>query len=289
MNIFISLMFLLVPALASAQDKEPWELTVMDQGAYSTSACFVNRQPGCSGKVSMVFPLYMLQHNQNKQRFLIDAGLSRWTQKMLSSKVPPLEASALPIMQESWTDKDLLAKGLTEANIHAVLMTHAHWDHTAGLMDLPGTAVWLSPDEAEWIRSRKIPYQNGVVPELMIGHPARTYRWQKSAVSKWFSKSVNLVRDGSLVAVSLSGHTPGNTGYLVQSDKGPILFVGDLFYAMAETLRDSRRPYFLSRFVDYSRTDIERTITELENFVKDRPDVLLVPNHDPEQNKKLYP
>jgi N-acyl homoserine lactone hydrolase len=111
--------------------------------------------------------------------------------------------------------------------IKGVLLTHLHLDHVSGLPDVPhGTPIYAGPHEA----GDKNLFNLVVRPNI-----DRAFAGQ-APVSEWpftpdpdgrFAAVVDVFGDGSLWALSMPGHTPGSTAYLVRTPKGSVLLTGD--------------------------------------------------------------
>lgn len=109
----------------------------------------------------------------------------------------------------------------------AVFLTHLHFDHIGGLIDLPlATPVYLGPGEAQE-RSRI---------NLLLGSPADAILQGYAPLQEWgfqpdpngvFDGVLDVFGDGSVWALSVPGHSAGSTAYLVNAVDGPKLVVGD--------------------------------------------------------------
>lgn len=109
----------------------------------------------------------------------------------------------------------------------AVFLTHLHFDHISGLIDLPlATPVYLGPGEAQE-RSRI---------NLLLGSPADAILEGYGPLHEWafqpdpddaFDGIVDVFGDGSVWVISVPGHSTGSTAYLVNAVDGPKLVVGD--------------------------------------------------------------
>jgi glyoxylase-like metal-dependent hydrolase (beta-lactamase superfamily II) len=126
----------------------------------------------------------------------------------------------------------LRAFGVAPEEIAAVFLTHIHPDHSNGLVDDAGRAVFANAElilhEAEarfWLDR-----------DQASGETERIRRnIAKAAVATApYRSRMRLVREGEAMsgisAVALPGHTPGHTGWLVASGKESLLIWGDLVH-----------------------------------------------------------
>jgi glyoxylase-like metal-dependent hydrolase (beta-lactamase superfamily II) len=128
--------------------------------------------------------------------------------------------------------ESLRAFGIAPEEIAAVFLTHIHPDHSNGLVDDAGRAVfanaelvlheaearfWLDRDEASGETDR---IRRNIAKAAVATAPYRS--------------RMRLVREGEAMsgisAVALPGHTPGHTGWLIASGKESLLIWGDLVH-----------------------------------------------------------
>jgi len=96
------------------------------------------------------------------------------------------------------------ALGLAPSDVQAVLLTHRHWDHAAGLPALPRARVFVGAGEDLPRADRR----------ARTGQP-----WQRLADSQTTSLAGVEVQ-----AIGTPGHTPGSASYVLG---GRLLFTGD--------------------------------------------------------------
>ena len=155
--------------------------------------------------------------------------------------------------------------------LQGVFLTHLHFDHTAGIVDLP----------------KDIPY---VVGE---GEPYRNYRFiiqgdHLSGIRELqeiefddavdlppLGQSVDLFGDGSFWAISSAGHSPAHVLYFVNGIDGQYLLTGDACNN-AEQFDTAIGPGFYSSDVEAAQIALERIIEFSEMY----PQVTLVFGHD---------
>jgi glyoxylase-like metal-dependent hydrolase (beta-lactamase superfamily II) len=131
--------------------------------------------------------------------------------------------------------QNLRALGVAPERIETILLTHLHPDHSNGLVDDAGNAIypnaevvlhkteaafWLDRDEASGASER---IRRNIAKTKVTTAPYRA--------------RMRTVRDGEAVpgisALLLAGHTPGHTGWLIQSGKDSLLIWGDLVHLAA--------------------------------------------------------
>jgi glyoxylase-like metal-dependent hydrolase (beta-lactamase superfamily II) len=173
---------------------------------------------------------------------------------------------------------ELLRRGFEPGDFDRVLLTHLHGDHVGGLAAFDAKRVWVS--RSEWapvahfpgrlLRFLTAPVPSGFVPELFDfdGPPLHG-----------FPNSWPVTSDGSIVALSTPGHSPGHTSFLVRLPEGDVLLAGDVTYDLP-ALEAQREQGFIAD-VDRHRTTLPRVLSLVKTGVA------YLPSHDPEAPARL--
>jgi N-acyl homoserine lactone hydrolase len=212
---------------------------------------------------------------------VIDAPFSKATARDLGREPLSFRLAFGDARTKKATAPLLAAAGIEPRSVTWALITHAHWDHTGGLRELPFAQVLLSEREVEWTRS--MPEAS---PILMLwnlqGAASRIAPFKfDGGPYEGFAESHDVLGDGSIVAVPLPGHTPGSTGYFVNSGTGRRwLFAGDASWTMEGIRRPALKNPLLRAIVDEDEEATARTLGLLHALSKDRPDIVIVPSHD---------
>ena len=213
----------------------------------------------------------IIQH-QEFGAYLIDAGLDK-------SYVHSQHGTIRGLMVESY-----LGKGSQEPNTHiaaildqegirleGVFLTHLHQDHTAGIVDLPKDIPYVAGKNERYVNFRFF---------MQSDHLAGIDELQEIDFTGAIDlpplgKSVDVFGDGSLWAISSSGHSAGHMIFLINGIDEQVLFTGDACndHYQFET---GIGPGYYSSDLEGGQEALERIIL----FKERHPEVKLVYGHD---------
>lgn len=164
---------------------------------------------------------YVVDH-PTRGRYLIDAGVSAALEPRLNGIMRRALAD-MAVRIDQTTGR--LLQGRTSPR--AVFLTHLHFDHIGGLIDLdPTTPVYLGPGDAAE-KNRLNSLLGPPADAILEGFgPLREWAFQADPDDA-FAGVVDIFGDGSIWAIHAPGHSPGSTAYLVNAVDGPKLVIGD--------------------------------------------------------------
>ena len=213
----------------------------------------------------------IIQH-QEFGAYLIDAGLDK-------SYVHSQHGTIRGLMVESY-----LGKGSQEPNTHiaailnqesiqleGVFLTHLHQDHTAGIVDLPKDIPYVAGKNERYVNYRFF---------MQSDHLAGIDELQEIDFAEGIDfpplgKAIDVFGDGSLWAISSSGHSAGHVIFLINGMDEQVLFTGDACndHYQFET---GIGPGFYSSDLEGGQKVLEQIIAFKEQY----PQVRLVFGHD---------
>lgn len=124
--------------------------------------------------------------------------------------------------------------GVKPAEVDAVLLTHMHPDHSAGLTD-PATGARLFPN-AELVaheNERRHWFDDAAMARASDLYKELHFKMTREQVTPYLDR-LRTFKSGEvfpgITAMPLPGHTPGHTGYLLESGKDRLLIWGDIIH-----------------------------------------------------------
>jgi glyoxylase-like metal-dependent hydrolase (beta-lactamase superfamily II) len=135
---------------------------------------------------------------------------------------------------------NLKTKGKSPADIDAIMITHLHGDHIGGLLidgrkAFPNADLYIAKAEHDYWTSD---VEMNRAPESRRG----SFTNARAAINAYRDKlhlfTPNEIETAQEIlpgirAIAAYGHTPGHTGYMVESDGDRVFIWGDLAHAMA--------------------------------------------------------
>jgi glyoxylase-like metal-dependent hydrolase (beta-lactamase superfamily II) len=170
--------------------------------------------------------------------------------------------------------EQMRASGLDPADVTRVVISHVHFDHTGGIPDFPNATVVVSSAEKDWV-VHGLKRTDFVDLDALRGME----KWQTIDFSKekrlaTLVAANDLLGDGSVLAVDLSGHTPGSTGLLIRTAAAPILLTGDAAWVKKSWVYPARP------IVAYDMNLWWEQAWRIKRFAMLEPKLVVVPGHD---------
>jgi len=128
--------------------------------------------------------------------------------------------------------QNLAAAGVDIASIDTILLTHMHPDHSNGLTDNNGAAVFPNAELVVSERDVAHWHDDAAMARATERQKMRFFQWAREQIKPYHSRR----RDPrgevfpGVSAMPLYGHTPGHTGYLVSSKGEQLLIWGDIVH-----------------------------------------------------------
>jgi N-acyl homoserine lactone hydrolase len=185
--------------------------------------------------------------------------------------------------QETLTAQ-LATLGHAPADVDTAILSHLHQDHMGGLRELGGADLLVAA--AEWAElSKPAPEPRGFL-RAHIQLPG--LRWHQVSLEPTddpalapFTRSLDVMGDGSLVLLPTPGHTPGSLSLLIRRrTRSPLLLVGDLTYE-ADLLERRQLPGV------GGRSQLATTTDQVLALKERMPDLAVLPAHDPTAAQRL--
>jgi len=133
-----------------------------------------------------------------------------------------------------WLLRNLAAAGVAPSDIGAVLLTHMHPDHSAGLTDTKTGKAFFS--NAELVMHEAEPrywLDDAEMARAPNDHVRSMFEHSRAQIAPYKART-RLFNGGEvspgIVAVPIPGHTPGHTGYMISSAGQQLLIWGDVVH-----------------------------------------------------------
>lgn len=179
-----------------------------------------------------------------------------------------------PIEDDTWraTLDVLLAEqladgGLAAEEIDVVGISHMHLDHVGQVGDFASATLVVGSEDFTRTEGRE-------------GDPYAAFRDEDAKVRRVGGGDLDIFGDGSVIALSLPGHTPGHLGLQVNLASGPVLLVGDLYHS-----REAREVGSMPSW-NTSRADTLASMDRFDAMAKNL-DADVVIQHDPDDIEKI--
>jgi glyoxylase-like metal-dependent hydrolase (beta-lactamase superfamily II) len=225
-------------------------------------------------RLGLVLTAFVVRHS--RATILLDPGICADVRRRAINELrAPLRVAVRPPADLIPIRQALDMAGIAVDEIDFALPTHIHWDHVAGLLDLPDLPVRLHDVERAWaMTGQRAPV--GGVRAALRDRPLEEYRLDGPPVLT-FPRSHDLLGDGAIVIVDLSGHTPGSVGVLLNTTRGRVLVAGDAVWHTAQLDALRPKPAYPGLLAD---NDPRATFRTVHRLYAVRDHIHILPSHD---------
>ncbi|WP_417684403.1 MBL fold metallo-hydrolase [Roseibium sp.] len=186
---------------------------------YEEATAAALREAAFVPETGMVIPISAYLVNTGEKLILIDAGTS--------DKMGPTLGKVATALQ---------AAGVTPDQIDAIFITHMHPDHLFGVLTPTGEKLFPNAelvlpetDRAFWYDDANMNAAPESVRPFFVGARAAADAYQSRQTL--FSGEAELIK--GIRPLALPGHTPGHSGFVLDSDGQTLIIAGDIMHAAA--------------------------------------------------------
>ncbi|HLM09398.1 MAG TPA: N-acyl homoserine lactonase family protein [Thermoleophilaceae bacterium] len=228
--------------------------------------------------LSVPVPAFLVEH-PGAGALLIDTGFHpsvAVNPKQNLGRVALFTFKDLTMNPDQAVSAQLRARGIEPASIGTVVMTHLHIDHASAIAEYPQATFVVA--RGEWEAATSKGQLDGYVQRQFdhaFDYRLLDFEGDADASSfAGFARTFDLFGDGSVRCVYTPGHTLGHMSVVLRTAAREVLVVGDALY-MRATLDASHLPY---RTADEHL--FRRSLREIQQYVRETPDALVIPSHD---------
>ena len=209
---------------------------------------------------------YLIHHDEFGD-FLLDAGLD------ISYVDDTRGGITGDFIDEFFLEKNENIKfqvDIRNINLNGVFLSHFHADHIAGIRELPKNILYLiGKGEIEQ-------YQPEIYGKFLKGvETIYEVDFSKLREISPLGRCADILGDGSILAVSTPGHTPGHISYLLNGLNGPIFLTMDACF-----IQDNLKLKIAPSDYTWDIKMAQKTLDKIIEFSEDYPNVMMLCGHE---------
>lgn len=259
------------------------------QAGYCTQWDRVVRNNGHYKKIK--FPAtFLLINHPHKGIILFDTGYAPRIVEAMKVFPYQLHAMLTPVYlkQNESAKEQLLNRGISPEDVSYVILSHFHVDHIGGLRDFPKAKFICSKQEYVEVKDKKgyaalkRAFNPSLLPDDFLQRSIYLedkIKVQTPIFFDIFPEAYDLLGDGSILGISLPGHTNHHFGILLTYNNQLHFFISDATW-LTDTFQHRIYPSKLANWLLGLDKDYYQTIDKLHNLYIKYPEVKIVPCHD---------
>jgi glyoxylase-like metal-dependent hydrolase (beta-lactamase superfamily II) len=148
-----------------------------------------------------------------RHHVLVDTGMPK-TAETLKHRPNSVQPAGFDIVNR------LKQKGLFPDQLHAIILSHLHWDHCAYVACFPGVRKLIQGSEVAFAANPPLDCR-------------LSYKGAKAALEDPNLEIINgeMTYDSKITLIPTPGHSPGHQSIKVQTSVGPFILTGDAVWS----------------------------------------------------------
>lgn len=269
-------------------NKLPLKLTLLATG-YCTHPEWITLRGGTFRSVAFPAGFAYMEHPQLGV-ILFDTGYSSRfftaTQRFPFNLYRKLTPVFYEDKQSAVNQLDTL--GIAAKDVKFIVLSHFHADHLGGLRDFPHAqfiylqAAYDAVKDRRGFSAVRAGYLSELLPDDFLKRSLVIDETQKLAVPDNFPfpRALDLLGDGSLIAVDVPGHAAGQIGLFVATEQQSYLLCADAVWS-SRAYQEHRLPHLLAGLIMSSRAQYRDSFERLCRLHEQYPMLQIVPSHCP--------
>lgn len=247
------------------------EVHVFNTGLLRIPAVMIHRGSSFFETREVVVPAFVIRH-PGEGLIVFDTGLSA---DLAGDEDADPQAGLVHTARGQDLPTQMVAAGLSPTDVRYVVVSHLHWDHTGALDAFPDAQVWVAARELAGARQSSW-WSGSFFHSDDFENVSNLHQVSYAATEPLatFDGHVDLLGDGSVRLVDLSGHTAGSQGMLIAAQPAPILLTGDASY-VEESWRYGARPLLAHDMDAWWLVS-----WKIKKFTQLVPSLVVLPGHD---------
>ena len=256
-------------------------VALLDTGYCTTHASLIARGTGWA-TVRCAAPAFLIGHPDHGP-LLFDTGYGPRLRDAFAHYPERFYRYATPTTFGTPAVAHLARRGIAAADVGAIIVSHLHADHVAGLCDFPRARFVVTADALALQQAVRgvAAVRRGIVQSLFPpdfaarAHVVPTFA---DAPLPHLGDTHDLFGDGTVRLVPLPGHARGQMGALVRTATGELLLAADGAWS-TQAWREQRPPHWITSAMQDDLTALRATLGAIREFAAARPDVRILPTH----------
>ncbi len=168
--------------------------------------------------------------------------------------------------------------GIASGDIRQIILSHAHPDHIGGLKLFQDYQLLATEQVVKTLltgNAFKLVFRN-MIPERGIDYICLQPCRKETCLHEFFDECYDVLDDGSMIGVLLSGHAEGQMGIYLPEHK--VLFGADACWG-TDLISRTKDMRLIARWVQDDYCEYRNTVNRLTAFRKKHPEVTIVYSH----------